>query len=119
LGVTATREQVNDFLKRFKAKVDEQGSLPLIPRRENLNALTMLGIARSEVKTVVFGLTDNDYESGPEADRDQTAGELWIFGVDYEGTEVYIKLKLSTESAKCLSFHQAGRQMTLPYRGGR
>lgn len=116
MGKEATRAEVNDFLKRFKAKVDEQRALPLIPRRVNLSALAMLGIARSEVKTVVLGLTDAEYAEGPMQDQDGTPGEVWVFGIEYGSTDLYIKLKLDASSAVCLSFHPPGRVMRLPYR---
>lgn len=109
MGKLATRNQINDFLKRFKAKVDEQGQLPMIPRRENQNTLAMLGISRSEVKTTVLAFTENEYRSGPEADHDKSPGEIWEFQTDYAGREIYVKLKLDDTAAKCLSFHPSAK----------
>lgn len=109
MGKLAKREQINEFLKRFKAKVDEQGQLPLVPRRENLNTLAMLGISRLEVKTTVLAFTDNEYRSGPEADRDGSPGEIWEFETDYIGRDIYVKLKLDDNTAKCLSFHYSAK----------
>lgn len=41
----------------------------------------------------------------------------WVFGKHVEGTEVYIKLKLTrTEAPKCLSFHPAERALRYPLR---
>ena len=72
VGKAATRDEINDFLKRFKAKVDEQGQLPLVPRRENLSTLAMLGISRSDVKTTVLAFTETEYRLGPGADHNGT-----------------------------------------------
>lgn len=109
MGKAATRDEINDFLKRFKAKVDEQGQLPMIPRRENLNTLAMLGISRSEVKTTVLAFTETEYRLGPGADHDGTPGEIWEFETDYNGRDIYVKLKLDEATAKCLSFHPAAK----------
>lgn len=109
MGKIATREQINDFLKRFKAKVDEQGQLPMVPRRENQATLAMLGISRLDVKTTVLAFTDSEYLSGPSADHDGTKGEIWEFETDYTGRDIYVKLKLNDETAKCLSFHPSTR----------
>jgi hypothetical protein len=109
VGTIATRDQINDFLKRFKAKVDGQGHLPMVPRRENLNTLAMLGMSRSEVKTTVLAFTESEYRSGPEADHDKSSGEIWEFQTDCAGREIYVKLKLDDKIAKCLSFHPSAK----------
>jgi len=57
-----------------------------------------------------------DYCEGPLPDETQP-GEVWVFGKHIEGTEVYIKLKLTnTEAPKCLSFHPAERTLHYPFR---
>lgn len=109
MGKIATREQINDFLKRFKAKVDEQGHLPMIPRRENQATLAMLGISRLDVKTTVLAFTESEYRAGPSADHDQSDGEIWEFETDYTGRDIYVKLKLDDKTAKCLSFHPSAK----------
>jgi hypothetical protein len=109
VGRIATRDEINDFLKRFKAKVDEQGQLPMIPRRVNQDTLAMLGMSRSDVKTTVLAFTESEYRSGPEPDRDGTVGEVWTFLTDYAGREIYVKLKLDDTAAKCLSFHPSAK----------
>ena len=109
MGKAATRDEINDFLKRFKAKVDEQGNLPMIPRRENLSTLAMLGISRSDVKPTILAFTETDYRSGPEQDHNSTPGEIWTFETDYNGRDIYVKLKLDDTTAKCLSFHQSAK----------
>lgn len=43
---------------------------------------------------------------------------LFVFGKDINGRQVYIKLKIKTNTAKrvlCLSFHYAKYEMTFPY----
>lgn len=108
MGKVATSEQIRDFLKRFKQTAGEQGKWWLVNRRVNLEALASLGIAVADVKTTVLALTEVEYRSGPEVDRDGSPGEIWTFETDYLGKSIYIKLKLDEKRAKCLSFHPSG-----------
>ncbi len=43
-----------------------------------------------------------------------------MFGLRIEDTDVYVKLEVRLEPARCLcvSFHDAERPMTFPYREG-
>ena len=108
LGKVATSEQIRDFLKRFKQAAGEPGKWILANRTKNLAGITSLGIAVADVKPTVLALTEAEYKSGPEADRDGSPGEIWTFEADYLGKAVYIKLKLDLKRAKCLSFHPTG-----------
>ena len=108
LGKVATSEQIRDFLKRFKQAAGEHGKWALVNRRVNLEGLASLGIAVADVKPTVLALTEAEYKSGPETDRDGSPGEIWTFETDYSGKSIYIKLKLDEKRAKCLSFHPSG-----------
>ncbi|HJT27055.1 MAG TPA: type II toxin-antitoxin system MqsR family toxin [Pyrinomonadaceae bacterium] len=108
MGKVATLDEVRDFLKRFKQTASEPGKWILANRTKNLSGITTLGIAVADVKPTVLALTEAEYKSGPEADRDGSSGEIWTFEVDYLGRTVYIKLKLDQKRAKCLSFHPSG-----------
>jgi hypothetical protein len=54
---------------------------------------------------------------GPEPDKDKP-GDIWIFGKEIEGKEVYIKLKIAivgeVRIAKCISFHIANFPLSFP-----
>jgi len=77
-------------------------------RAKNQQTLATLEMKVVEVKDVILSLTPLDYVRGPFKDR-QIAGELWEFGKTVKGKEVYIKLKLISDSrsqnARVLSFH--------------
>lgn len=91
-----------EFLKQFKQKVNESG-LIVIPTKKNRDYLARSGLLPNECIDIIINLTERNYSSGPELDRDRN-GDVWIFGCRHEGERIYIKLKLDTE-AKCLSFH--------------
>jgi hypothetical protein len=102
-----------DFLKRFKEGC-ACGKFTFIPRRPNLEAITSLGITLTDVKEIILGLTTDNYCRGPEADEDGSAGEVWVFGTVVDGIEIYIKLKVDNDFAKCISFHQPDYNMNFP-----
>ncbi len=84
--------------------------------KENREGLLTLGITKAQRDEVIHSLTPEDYCKGPLRDETQP-GEVWVFGKYVEGTEVYIKLKLTeTGAPKCISFHPALRGLRYPFR---
>lgn len=116
---SASEPQVNKFLKEFKAIVTSGNGLLIIPRPSSNATITMLGLTKKTVVLEILGLSVIDYSSGPNPDRD-LPGELWIFGKEINGHEIYIKLKIAEikglKIAKCLSFHEAEFSLTYPFK---
>jgi len=85
-----------------------------------MEALADLGLTKNNLKEKILALSVEDYCGGPEPDRDR-AGDVWIFGKQIFGREIYIKLKIAwvgkEKIAKCLSFHPASYPLCFPYRG--
>mgnify|MGYP000149152536 FL=1 len=79
----------------------------------------MHDMTKANLEEILLGLSVTDYCQGPEPDRDRP-GNLWIFGRDIEGHEVYIKLKVAQagdrQVAKCISFHIARHPLEYPHR---
>jgi len=103
---------INEFLQRFKEKINES-DLQVIPTTKNRLELLQTGLLPHERTRIILSLTKENYSSGPEPDRD-ASGEVWVFGCRLERELIYIKLKLDNE-AKCLSFHLAEYDMEFPY----
>lgn len=114
----ATREEVADFLKGFKDTAVGYGGIFFVSRREYDETRTELEINKLGVEHEIYTLTTNHYSSGPDPDYGEP-GEVWVFGKNIRGREVYIKLKVSVADigkiAKCLSFHIAVRPLKYPY----
>lgn len=111
--------QVRRFLLDFKEAVSAGRGIDLVPRENTLLTLQFLGLTKQNLEDIVLSLSVVDYCSGPELDHDR-GGEIWVFGADIGGYEIYIKLKLaevsSTKIPKCLSFHISKHPLQYPYR---
>jgi hypothetical protein len=110
--------EISSFLNEFKLIAKNRG-VYFITRQEFIMTLTSLGITRAICQDELLSLSVEDYCRGPEDDRDRP-GQVWIFGRRFEGTELYIKLKLAKVGketiAKCLSFHPAEFPLCFPLR---
>ena len=114
-----SQEEARAFLLDFKDTVTAGSGVYLIPRDINRQALKDLGLTKRNLEEILLGLTILDYCKGPDADRDQP-GEIWVFGKEVEGEDVYIKLKVADvkgkKIAKCISFHIAMHKLKYPYK---
>ena len=114
--VQARADEIAQFLKAFKKIAMERG-VDFIPRREFMATLAVLGLTRANCREELLSLSVEDYCQGPGEDRDRP-GQVWIFGRNIEGEDIYIKLKLAQVGeetiAKCLSFHPAEFPLCFP-----
>ena len=112
------KDSVRNFLKEFKQIVATGRGLDIIPRRETRDALAELGLTRKNCADEIMTLSVADYCEGPKPDKDRP-GDVWIFGKQIGGKEVYIKLKIAQggqeKIAKCLSFHAAKYPLDFPF----
>ena len=100
-------------MKRFKQEATLSGII-FIPRRANLDTLANLGMTIADAEFVILGLSARDYISGPAHDHDGSAGEIWVFGTVINRDNIYIKVKLETGRAACISFHEAQYPLVFP-----
>lgn len=100
----------------------QQGNLLVLFSSKNLNSLATFGLTTENRKELLLSLTVEDYFSGPEPDH-SFPGDVWKFGKEVGGEEVYIKLKIEDQGhrkvAKCLSFHIAEREIYYPYKSSK
>jgi len=115
-GEVIARHQVALFLHLMKTAANEQ--FMFVGRRTNLETLARLGINRQHAQELVTGLTPEDYVSGPAPDHNNPGLEMWVFGLNVGRSEVYTKLQVIVEPARCVcvSFHEAERPMHYPFR---
>ena len=100
-----TKQEVEAFLGQFGIKFDVWGIFYL-DRDKNEEALKALGITPKARDEIVRQLQPNDYvETLPTDFLD----EMWVFGRDMDGTELYIKIAMGRPNDRtiCISFHIA------------
>ncbi len=108
-----TKEEVEAFLNSFHAKMKIFGILYRDDRGKNQKALEELEIVPAFRKVVIENLVSEDYVQGPVVDELNNLGEMWVFGKDVKGREVYIKIMLGGEGCQtiCISFHIAEHRL--------
>lgn len=69
-------------------------------------------------EVIVKSLQVEDYVEGPVIDELNRRSEMWVFGKDVKGHEVYIKITLGYENGQtiCISFHIAEHTLTYPFK---
>ena len=81
----ATKEQVEDFLKRLKEKIKVFDIIFRDDRGKNLQTLATLEITPTYRKKVILNIEPEDYSEGPIVDTLNKMGEMWVFGKDVKG----------------------------------
>ena len=114
----ATKEQVEEFLKRLKEKIKVFDIIFRDDRQKNLQTLATLEISPTYRKQVVMNIEAEDYVEGPIVDTINKVGEMWVFGKNVKGQDVYIKITLGLPSCStiCISFHIAEHKMNYPFK---
>ena len=100
-----TKQEVELFLCHFGVKFDVWGIFYL-DREKNEEALKLLGITPKARDEIVRQLKSDDYVETLSTDY---FDEMWVFGRDMEGTDLYIKIALGQPNDRtiCISFHIA------------
>ena len=111
-----TVDDVRSFLEQFHAKMKIFGIIYRDDRGKNQKALEELEIVPSFRKVIIENLKVEDYVEGPIIDTLNLLGEMWVFGKDVKGREVYIKIMISNVGGQtiCISFHLAESKLTYP-----
>ena len=69
-------------------------------------------------EVIVKSLQVQDYVEGPVIDVLNKESEMWVFGKDVKGREVYIKITLGYQNGQtiCISFHVAEHPLVYPFK---
>lgn len=113
-----TKEQVEAFLRQIKEKIKVFDIVFRDDRGKNLQTLATLEILPAYRKQVILDIEPEDYSEGPIVDTLNKMGEMWVFGKDVKGHEVYIKIMLGHPNCStiCISFHLADHPMNYPFK---
>ena len=107
---------VNKFLDEFKIKAKVFGIIFRDDRKKNTETLFSLGISGRIREEIVFSLEGEDYSQGPILDTLFEGYDMWVFGKDYKGIELYIKITITRGNALCISFHEAEHSIIYPFK---
>lgn len=115
-----SRGDVELFLDSFHAKMKIFGILYRDDRGKNQRTLEELEIVPAYRKVIIENLNAEDYIEGPVIDTLNRLGELWVFGKDVRGREIYIKIALGMQGGQtiCISFHIAEHPLKYPFKRG-
>ena len=113
-----TIDDVEAFLDQFNIKAQVFGIRFLNERQKNEDALRILNISPLQREAIVKNLHVQDYIEGPVIDVLNDQGEMWVFGKDIRGREIYIKISLGYENGQtiCISFHIAEYPLIYPFK---
>lgn len=113
-----TVDEVKAFLDQFNVKAQIFGIRFRDDRGKNRETLLQLDITPLQREVIVKNLLVHDYVEGPVIDELNKNGEMWVFGKDVKGREVYIKITLGYENGQtiCISFHVAEHPLNYPFK---
>ena len=111
-----TVDEVKAFLDQFNVKAQIFGIRFRDDRGKNREALLQLDITPLQREVIVKNLLVHDYVEGSVIDELNKNGEMWVFGKDVKGREVYIKITLGYENGQTIyiSFHIAEHPLKYP-----
>lgn len=103
----ASKDQVKNYLREFKVKIDIWDIIFLDDRGKNSQTLADLELMPNERKKILEKLEVDDYCEGPLDETQYGGTEMWVFGRTLRGKEIYIKVALGIENTSviCISFH--------------
>ncbi|MEX0680805.1 MAG: hypothetical protein WD097_05440 [Balneolales bacterium] len=113
-----TRDEVNQFLRTFKAKLKVYDIIFTDDRAKNTQALLDLEITPDDRKKVLEQLEVTGYVEGPLDETMYGGGAMWVFGSVIKGKEIYIKITqgMANGPVICISFHSSEHDLNYPFR---
>lgn len=115
MKILASRNEVQNFISRFLPIFEIWGVI-FLDREKNNEALKALGISNMIREEVIKSIEVDDYVQ--TIIQEASFGDMWVFGKDYKGTELYIKIAMGKPDEKtiCISFHKAEYPLQYAYK---
>ena len=113
-----SKEDIQHFLDQFNTKMKVFGIIYRDDRGKNRRTLEELEIVPMYRRVVIESLTVEDYVQGPIIDELNRLREMWVFGKDVKGREIYIKIMMGCTGSQtiCISFHIAEHPLSYPFK---
>lgn len=114
-----TKEEVQSFLSDFHQKMKIWEIRFRDDRGKNTQALFNLEMSPLQRIKIIEALSMTDYSEGPKTDTLNAGAPLWIFGKQVKTRMIYITISVGPpgRSVICISFHEAEREMSFPFKG--
>jgi hypothetical protein len=114
--MATNRKQVRLFLREFKEKKSIWTILFRDERGKNSQSLADLEMRSVDREKVIDSIAEEDYSEGPLQDTLYKGSDMWVFGKNYKGKEIYIKISMGLTGGQviCISFHSAKHKMNYP-----
>lgn len=111
------QSDVEQFLNQFKIKL-KVFDVVYIGRDKNTQTLLDMELVPAARTKVLKNLETEDYCEGPLEETFHGAGNMWVFGKEVSGNEIYIKVAMgkSGNSVICISFHLAEFPLVYPFK---
>lgn len=114
----ATHHEVEAFLSDFHVKMKIWSVLYRDDRGKNTQALAVLELRPVDRTEILKNLKPPDYCEGPIKETLYGGSDMWVFGKEVKGHEVYIKITMGRPgtSVICISFHIALHSLNYPFK---
>ena len=97
---------IKKYIMKIKKDVSE-GSFVFVERQKNIQFLKDNGLLVQDAIDIILDICIRDYHKGPEKDKDEYEGQIWVFKYDFEGIIIYIKFNINPPNkTTCISFHE-------------
>ena len=109
-------EEIEEILRQIFQNMKVFG-IVYLNRDKNTQALFDLGITGNQRTELIYSLKCRNYSEGPLKDNyDTIQPDYYVFGLDVNGKEVYIKISigLKNKAVLCYSFHIAEHKIDYP-----
>ena len=113
----SARNDVEQFLNQFKVKL-KVFDVVYIGRGKNAQALLDMEWVPAARTKILENLEAEDYCEGPLEETFHGSGNMWVFGKEVSGKEIYIKVAMGqpNNSVICISFHLAEHLLVYPFK---
>ena len=80
--------------------------------------MLLLEISPAKRRQIIEQINVDDYVEGPLTDTLYQISDMWVFGKNFQGHPLYIKISMGRANANtlCISFHIAERPMRYPFK---
>ena len=88
----ADQHEIQAFLRDFHVKMNIWGVVVRDDRGKNTQTLLDLEITRDFRNKVLKSLVVEDYSEGPLPEKLYGGADMWVFGKQVKGKDIYIKI---------------------------